>query len=622
MQFRKDINGLRALAVIAVVLFHYQPEYLPGGFAGVDVFFVISGFLMTSIISRGLDKKTFGTWRFYCARAKRIVPALTAACLVLLVCGWFAVTPVDYAALSKHIASSLTFVSNIVYWQEAGYFDAASTQKWLLHTWSLSVEWQFYLLYPLILIGLRKLCGSESLRHVVLALTLLAFLANLWLSFAYPSASYFLISARAWEMLAGGVAFFYPLNVSDKTRGYLALAGLALIAITYFVISEDNLWPGYLAFFPVAGTFMVIQARDEKSVITTNVVSQKLGLWSYSIYLWHWIIVAANNIYHLELSFWLFVTLTTLAGWLSYRLIEQHHRPRRYWLMFILTLAGSLWVYLQQGSPERVPEKFHHDALSYHETYYGGAGYSADEWIYFHAKDNDYKFILIGDSYSLQYGRTLRDSGIPVLGRFYHGCPFFPTLAKYEEGGELEACSDQFEEVKQRIEGNDKPLVLAQSWDSYQEKIMKKDASDKLELTEEEYNDKVIAEMETFISRLGDRKYFLVGVPQKAWVNAYECLARQSLPAAGFFPVCSSTQPKQDYSVNGRLKQFAEAHSNVWYVDPDAALCEGETCTIIDDGEPVHSDRSHLAVHGAGKVWQELMQVMASADVSLATEKP
>jgi peptidoglycan/LPS O-acetylase OafA/YrhL len=146
LQFRKDLNGLRAIAVVAVVLFHFNASWMPGGFAGVDVFFVISGFLMTGIIFRGIEQKNFSILRFYVARANRIIPALAVLCLFLLVFGWFYLTPLDYKALGKHAAGSMGFLSNFMYMRESGYFDAASREKWLLHTWSLSVEWQFYII--------------------------------------------------------------------------------------------------------------------------------------------------------------------------------------------------------------------------------------------------------------------------------------------------------------------------------------------------------------------------------------------------------------------------------------------------------------------------------------------
>lgn len=149
--FLKEINGLRAWAVTLVVLYHFGVPGFSGGFVGVDIFFVISGFLMTKIIGRGLEASNFSIWTFYLARAKRIIPALLILCVVLLALGWFVLPPQDYRSLGTHILTSALFVSNIQYWREAGYFDAASHDKWLLHTWSLSVEWQFYLLLPLLL---------------------------------------------------------------------------------------------------------------------------------------------------------------------------------------------------------------------------------------------------------------------------------------------------------------------------------------------------------------------------------------------------------------------------------------------------------------------------------------
>ena len=164
MKFREDINALRAIAVVAVVIFHFNHAWLPGGFAGVDVFFVISGFLMTMIIFKGLEKDTFSILKFYGARVRRIVPALVALCFALLVFGYLLLSPLDYLILGKHAAASLTFTSNILYWTEAGYFNDDSIEKWLLHTWSLSVEWQFYLVYPLLLVGLKKLLTLKQIK--------------------------------------------------------------------------------------------------------------------------------------------------------------------------------------------------------------------------------------------------------------------------------------------------------------------------------------------------------------------------------------------------------------------------------------------------------------------------
>lgn len=324
MNFRRDINGLRAFAVIAVVLFHFNSTWSPGGFAGVDVFFVISGFLMTGIIFRGIEQNNFNVLKFYVARANRIIPALALLCFVLLIGGWFYLTPFEYKALGKHVASSVSFVSNFIYLTEAGYFAASSHEKWLLHTWSLSVEWQFYIIYPLVLIALRKFISINTMKLAVVAGTVIGLIFCIWATYKYPSASYYLFPMRAWEMMAGGVAYLYPFTIKESRKKIIEWMGLVLIIGSYFFISAENLWPGYLAVFPVLGSFLVIQAQRNDSIITGNIAFQKIGSWSYSIYLWHWPLVVI--IYTLDLPTpytYLGMVLSVILGYLSYKYVEK-----------------------------------------------------------------------------------------------------------------------------------------------------------------------------------------------------------------------------------------------------------------------------------------------------------
>jgi len=324
INFRKDINGLRAIAVIAVVLFHFNPSWMPGGFAGVDVFFVISGFLMTGIIFRGLEKNDFSILNFYIARANRIIPALAVLCLTLLVFGWFYLTPLDYKALGKHVGSSIGFVSNVVYWKETGYFDASSLEKWLLHTWSLSVEWQFYILYPLALLAIRKFISVRFIKPIVLVGAILSCILCIIATYKTPSAAYYLLPTRAWEMLVGAVAYLYPFNTNERQKKVLELVGLIFIVGSYFTVTSKTAWPGYIALFPVLGAFFIIQSQRSQSLITGNFVFQKIGRWSYSIYLWHWPLVVA--IYYFSLSdtyIYLGMLFSVTFGFLSYKYIEK-----------------------------------------------------------------------------------------------------------------------------------------------------------------------------------------------------------------------------------------------------------------------------------------------------------
>ena len=328
MKFRTDINGLRAIAVIAVMLFHFNAAWMPGGFVGVDVFFVISGFLMTGIIFKDLEHEKFSILKFYVARANRIIPALAVLCLVLMIFGWFYLTPFDYKLLGKHAASSMTFLSNISYWKESGYFEAGTHEKWLLHTWSLSVEWQFYMIYPLVLIAMRKFMSIQTMKFMLLAGTILGFILSVIATYKWPNPAYFLLPTRAWEMMIGGIAYLYPLALQENKKRLLEGTGLALILGSYFFISAEDLWPGYLAVFPVTGTFLMIQAHRHDSVLTNNIVFQKLGTWSYSIYLWHWPLVVLIYIYSLpEYYVYAGIALSIGLGFLSYKYIEQIKLP-------------------------------------------------------------------------------------------------------------------------------------------------------------------------------------------------------------------------------------------------------------------------------------------------------
>jgi peptidoglycan/LPS O-acetylase OafA/YrhL len=297
MKFRYDINALRALAVTAVVLFHFKAGFIPGGFIGVDVFFVISGYLMTSIIMGRLAKGKFDIWEFYYDRAKRIIPGLMGMCFVLLAAGYVFAEPSTYHYLGSTAISALLFFSNFRFWSATNYFDPTSDAKWFLHTWSLSVEWQFYMLYPLIIMVLYKY--NKAKLHIVLILWLLAclsFALCIYFSKAEPSSAFYLLPQRAWELLAGGIVALQFQNVARKYSKILLSAGLILMLIPMAMYDQYLPWPYYWGLAPVIGTCLVIAANQPEAAAFKNPLVQITGKWSYSIYLWHWPI-AVSAIY-------------------------------------------------------------------------------------------------------------------------------------------------------------------------------------------------------------------------------------------------------------------------------------------------------------------------------------
>lgn len=352
MQFRYDINGLRAIAVLAVVIFHFNPTWLAGGFAGVDVFFVISGFLMTSIIFNGLEKHTFNFFKFYSARANRIIPVLAAVSIVLMVFGWFYLVPSDYRELGKQVEKSILFTSNIFFSHGGGYFDSDDKTKWLLHTWSLSVEWQFYIFFPIIMVVLKKYLSVANLKRSILALFIIGFVYCIYATHKNSQTSYFLISSRAWEMLLGGLAFLYPVSIRNlKLKLSVQVAGIGLIVSSYFLISKNTPWPGYMALFPVLGAYLVIISNVKNNFILNNFIFNKIGSWSYSIYVWHWPLVVLG-LYFSFSDWWKFgIPLSILLGFLSYQFIEkikfstftswkEIYKVKPFYFFLIIVLAG------------------------------------------------------------------------------------------------------------------------------------------------------------------------------------------------------------------------------------------------------------------------------------------
>jgi peptidoglycan/LPS O-acetylase OafA/YrhL len=373
--FRLDINGLRAWAVVAVVLYHFGVLGFGGGFVGVDVFFVISGYLMTNIIINGLESGTgLSIFTFYVARAKRIIPALAALCVTLLVIGWFLLPAFEYSALSVQVISALGFFSNIKFWRETGYFSDTAQDQWLLHTWSLSVEWQFYLILPLFLWALWKLRPGRTFVSVVMSLVFFASLALcIYLSPISQAASFYLLPTRTWEMLAGGLVYLFANRflLSDQLRKVIEVVGFLLIISSILLFDTNSNWPGWRSTLPVIGAALVLLAAQKTSLWTGTRLAQWLGKCSYSLYLWHWPIVVA--FVYLELKGNVLATvfglaLTTILGWISYEVVENKSRMHlgqfrplasaAIVALFTLVIAiSSLFIKLDAGVVGRVPAR-------------------------------------------------------------------------------------------------------------------------------------------------------------------------------------------------------------------------------------------------------------------------
>jgi peptidoglycan/LPS O-acetylase OafA/YrhL len=292
--YRRDIDGLRAVAVLAVLVFHAFPKYLPGGFVGVDVFFVISGFLITGIIVGDLQRGTFSYRDFYSRRVRRIFPALSLVLAATLAVGWYVLLPGEYAQLGKHTIAAALFGSNLVFWRDAGYFDAAAQSKPLLHLWSLGIEEQFYIAWPWILtIASRR---ARRLLSVVCCIALASFALNLAVVGKHHSAAFYLPFTRAWELMIGGAVACWNFERKGRPAGRVArdvasVLGLVMMAAALGIVTESRPFPGWWALLPSVGTGLVIAAGAE-GILNRSVLSLApavlVGKVSYPLYLWHW----------------------------------------------------------------------------------------------------------------------------------------------------------------------------------------------------------------------------------------------------------------------------------------------------------------------------------------------
>lgn len=289
--YRPDIDGLRALAVLAVVIYHAFPAALPGGFCGVDIFFVISGYLISGILFKSLAQDNFSFIEFYSRRIRRIFPALIVVLFLTLFLGYFYLLSDEFEQLGKHVAASCVFIQNIVFLKESGYFDTSADLKPLLHLWSLAVEEQFYIFFPplLILIWRKK----TSITWIFTSLIALSFIANIVISVKDSASDFFLAPYRCWELLAGSLLAWQHFSKGSGTRlgNIYSTFGVLLITFSLIWLDKTNPYPGWRAVFPVTGAVLLIAAGPSSIInrwLLSNQISIWIGLISYPLYLFHW----------------------------------------------------------------------------------------------------------------------------------------------------------------------------------------------------------------------------------------------------------------------------------------------------------------------------------------------
>ncbi|MEX1670447.1 acyltransferase family protein [Zhongshania guokunii] len=341
MHYRADIDGLRALAVVPVILYHAGVGVFSGGYIGVDVFFVISGYLITHMILSDMDEGSFSLSDFYERRARRILPALFLVVFACLLPAWYWLVPIDMSSFAESLIAVPSFLSNIQFWLESGYFERSAELKPLLHTWSLGVEEQYYLLFPLLILGCWRF-GKRRLNFMLIALAAVSLLLSRWAAHKAPEANFYLLPTRAWEIFSGAfIAFYYSrggvLKVSWRVRQSLGVFGLFMLLLGVFIYDRDTRYPGFYALLPVLGTVLIILFSAPNTLVY-GLLSSRLfvgmGLLSYGAYLWHQPLFAFARYYYIfqgeppALLMALLVLLCIVLAYLSRRYIEEPFRNR------------------------------------------------------------------------------------------------------------------------------------------------------------------------------------------------------------------------------------------------------------------------------------------------------
>ncbi|MEE4216609.1 MAG: acyltransferase family protein [Xanthomonadales bacterium] len=670
MKYRPEIDGLRALAVIPVILFHAGLESFSGGYVGVDVFFVISGFLITTIILSEKEQGTFSLVNFYERRARRILPALFLVMLACLPAAWLWLTPLDMEDFSKSLAAVSIFSSNILFWHESGYWEVASELKPLLHTWSLAVEEQYYVLFPLFLMAMwrfrkRWIFGSFM---VIAAVSLLA---AQWGSYRHPEATFFLLPTRAWELAIGaGIAFYFlyrpqaihTLPFRKPYNEVLGLLGLLMIAWSVFAFDESVPFPGFYALLPTVGTGLIILFSSPQTLAGRLLGTRLLvgvGLISYSAYLWHYPLIAFSR--HRSLTEPGEVLLLALAllsfplAWLSWRYVERPFRQKDVTsrkTIFIFSLAGSLFFMaiglagdLNKGWPGRMDEQFAglmpgkaKNPECEAKTFQPGKQCEL-------VPGTEGLTFLIGDSHAGSISRELQkafaERGIGLWGIVNTACP--PVRGVYRaDGGNVSdfSCYEFNEALFRFIEESEEieTVIMMGRWTLSMEGVRFDNREGGVETSRdkphldlvvdgrpqyhpdyehrealsEKYSDSV-----TELVEMGKRVILVYPVPEAGWsVPNYLVRYLMNTPGQELPPGAGSTsyavfkeRNRRSYAALDRAGQ----HPGLYRVYPEKVLCDRDVkdrCIVQKDGNALYADDNHLSSAGARRVVDEIVELL------------
>ena len=629
-KYRPDIDGLRAIAVGSVLAYHAFPSLLPGGFIGVDIFFVISGFLITTILLQSLAAGDFSYRDFYARRIRRIFPALVLVLLATLAFGWYVLLPGEFSQLGKQTTGGAAFFANLVFLGEAGYFDASAETKPLLHLWSLGIEEQFYIFWPLML-GLAWRRRWPMLR-VVLAVAVISFLVNVLTVQAHRAAAFYSPLSRAWELMAGGLLAVMQLQSvaqgAASTRAWKkhlqSIVGIALIVLGLFMTRSTKAFPGWWALLPVLGAASCIAAGPGgvlNRYLLSNRVMVWIGLISYPLYLWHWPLLSYARIVTggeppLQLRIVL-VAASVVLAWATYRFLERFVKLHLSQAILrglagagaALALAGVL-VFLGTPMPRHDSPALQAVADATREdNYYDGFEEAAlgNQFVY-RAGNGKHNVLLIGDSHVEQYApralelvRTQPDRARTIYFATKGSCPPVPGLFSGPDTGCDERRTAVLElALKPEIDS----VVLGACWSCYftgagpTVNYFVDDRKAVHPFIGGDGIDQSLKSLGEVLKRLSAHKpvYLVLGNPVGMDFDPLRQIEGSRLGRmTAESGQLKAPMPQDQAQFNARLKQVAQANG-AKVIEPFASLCADGECirSMPDDGSPAYKDIGHL----------------------------
>ncbi len=639
LTYRRDIDGLRALAIIPVVLYHAGIPGFGGGFVGVDVFFVISGFLMASLISNEIAQGEFSLVRFYERRIRRIFPALFTVLIASSMAAWLLLMPAEFAYFARSLKSAALFTSNIQFEKESGYFDIGAQMKPLLHTWSLAVEEQFYILFPLLLIAITRFARRHTVP-ILAGLLVASFAASTWTLFQSQAEAFYLLQFRAWELLLGALLALgvVPMPKRPAMRAGLAAAGVLFIAIAIFGFSDKTLFPGLAALLPCLGAALVIHARDEWGPASHFLRSRPMvfvGLISYSLYLWHWpIIVFSREMTGRELSLpqgGMIVAASFVAAVISWRFIEQPFRGRGSLVkrvplftaaVAVMIAAAGLGDYVAHhgGVPERLPADIRKVyASTYDQSRFSLPPCFADS-DRMGASEEDIRagklcllgpegaakptFLVWGDSHSGAMAPAIDAAaaqvGITGLFAGHASCPPLPGV-RLTPRGDTERCGKFNGAVRDLIVSQHVPLVfLVAYWPKYVHDAEMPNEGPYFDPSVppplEDRSASIVQTLDSLLAdltRQGTRVVLVSDVPEMGRYMP-EAVAKAMIQGTStdVAPPLDYIEKRQalSHAILGRLA----AKYGATIVDPLPSICGNGRCDAVRNGLPLYKDADHL----------------------------